>query len=122
MDLAALSYIPWGNARYNATSGAVACQHGQRECELNTVLSCGIHQGEGQAGWFPFVSCLEEEVAHEKDTAAVVAKCAADANLSEADITACAQGACQCAGWWGWQGRQAPGCCQSVGMGFKWAG
>jgi interferon gamma-inducible protein 30 len=108
MALADLSYVPYGNAHIDPTSGAIACQHGQRECDLNAVLGCAVHLGGHQAEWFPFVACVEEGAAQDKGTAALVAECAAAANLSEEEITACAAGGLPLAG--AGAGRPWPGC------------
>ena len=48
----------YGNARYNATTDSVKCQHGPEECEMNTIENCLIFltKVEVEAYW-PFIKC-----------------------------------------------------------------
>ncbi len=92
MSLATLTYVPYGNARYNTETDAYTCQHGPRECELNSVLSCAIDLYPGQDSWFPFVECVESSIHTVTDTAELVSKCAAAGAYTADDITACAKG------------------------------
>jgi len=35
-------YVPWGNAK-EKSFGRIECQHGEVECEMNTVSACVLH-------------------------------------------------------------------------------
>eukprot|EP00879_Flechtneria_rotunda_P006169 GHRR01006486.1.p1 GENE.GHRR01006486.1~~GHRR01006486.1.p1 ORF type:complete len:283 (+),score=59.25 GHRR01006486.1:368-1216(+) len=90
-----LDVIPWGNARLDVHSGTIKCQHGQRECELNKLISCAISQRSVQDDWFPFLECVETKVVQgSKDIAVddVAHECGTHAGLIPDKLLECYNG------------------------------
>ncbi|WOL18646.1 gamma-interferon-inducible lysosomal thiol reductase [Canna indica] len=56
-----LDLVPYGNARLDA-SGSIVCQHGQKECLLNTVEACAINARPIVQQHFSFIYCVERTV------------------------------------------------------------
>ncbi|PKI51445.1 hypothetical protein CRG98_028156 [Punica granatum] len=63
-----LRLVPWGNARVNRSTKAVLCQHGERECYLNTIHACAIQSWPDQKTHFEFISCIEAKAFEEYDS------------------------------------------------------
>eukprot|EP00191_Tetraselmis_sp_GSL018_P002971 CAMPEP_0177597658 /NCGR_PEP_ID=MMETSP0419_2-20121207/11842_1 /TAXON_ID=582737 /ORGANISM="Tetraselmis sp., Strain GSL018" /LENGTH=166 /DNA_ID=CAMNT_0019089869 /DNA_START=323 /DNA_END=823 /DNA_ORIENTATION=+ len=85
--------IPYGNAYYNKSSGVFHCQHGELECELNTVFACAVHLHPRVQEWFPFVACVEDNSPEEmKDSLDGCAK-TPEVALDITEIKECAAGA-----------------------------
>ncbi|CAK9326916.1 unnamed protein product [Citrullus colocynthis] len=62
-----LRFIPYGNARLGRNS-SITCQHGPKECLLNTVEACAIYAWPELTGHFPFIYCIEAAVYERKFT------------------------------------------------------
>ncbi|KAI8465341.1 MAG: gamma interferon inducible lysosomal thiol reductase-domain-containing protein [Monoraphidium minutum] len=93
-EIVELEYIPAGNARLS-DDGAIACQHGQNECDLNRAIACGLAQAPDQADWFPFLHCLEakaDEGDKDVDVSAVVHACAPRGGLVPSRVMDCYSG------------------------------
>lgn len=90
-----LDVIPWGNARTDARTGDVQCQHGPLECELNKLIGCAIAQHPVQDDWFPFLTCLEEAIIESKAQVTVddvAHKCAVHAGMVTQKLLDCQKG------------------------------
>ncbi|KAL5719366.1 hypothetical protein ACHQM5_012155 [Ranunculus cassubicifolius] len=56
-----LHLVPYGNARLGGPDKkTIICQHGAKECFLNTVEGCAIHVWDDVNKHFPFIRCMEE--------------------------------------------------------------
>lgn len=90
-----LDLIPYGNARTDPNTGAVTCQHGPVECELNKLLSCAVAFNPIQDDWFPFLACVEEaglQGIQPDQVEGVAHKCAVHAGLVSQKLLACYSG------------------------------
>jgi hypothetical protein len=74
-ELMSFTFVPWGNARQDAATGAVACQHGPQECSLDTLISCVEDAIPDQDTWFPAVLCIEKAGFAEKDIQKLILEC-----------------------------------------------
>lgn len=80
--------VVYGNAK--TSGGAITCQHGPVECEMNVLQTCAIAQAAGNASqWQPFIVCLENHGADQKKYAQA---CAAASRLDWATLDACWKG------------------------------
>lgn len=116
MEILDYTFYPWGNAYYNISqcggpvyskdryfcwveacgnnslpatdcySGTVVCQHGQKECDADTLELCAMHIYPAPAAYAPFVYCFEG--VHESDWSAAPS-CAALTGLSWDLLSAC---------------------------------
>jgi len=93
-----LEIVPYGNARYNAKTDSVKCQHGPEECEMNTIENCLIFltKVEVEAYW-PFIKCADEVVVSSPPpihTEKIMSQCAEDlpADVPAEKLTDCASG------------------------------
>jgi len=62
MAIMNVSIVPYGNAHMSQSGGVwkFTCQHGQRECDGNQIMTCGIGlQSFDFSKYFPFIACLE---------------------------------------------------------------
>ena len=80
--------VVWGNAKLSP-SGAITCQHGAAECDLNIMQDCAIDVSSGPAQWLPFIHCLETHGTSQKQ---FVSKCATSAGISINSLNSCWQG------------------------------
>eukprot|EP00877_Chromochloris_zofingiensis_P010529 jgi/Chrzof1/572/Cz01g20255.t1 len=89
-----LDYIPFGNARYDQSTGNITCQHGRQECELNKVIGCALEAYPQQDEWFRFLECVEAQVL--KDAAFPVERttslCAVKAGIRPDKVLDCYKG------------------------------
>ncbi|XVF55040.1 hypothetical protein PTKIN_Ptkin06aG0004600 [Pterospermum kingtungense] len=53
-----LRLVPWGNA--HIVDNRIHCQHGEKECYLNTIHSCVINLWPDVKTHFEFIRCTEE--------------------------------------------------------------
>ncbi|KAK9833273.1 hypothetical protein WJX81_001626 [Elliptochloris bilobata] len=86
-----LRYVGWGNA-HRKKKGAVVCQHGPRECELNRVLNCAQELSSNQDAFFRFLVCVEDGLFGWLDGDKLLAACADTASLNATAVGACADG------------------------------
>uniref|UniRef100_A0A914EQW4 Saposin A-type domain-containing protein n=1 Tax=Acrobeloides nanus TaxID=290746 RepID=A0A914EQW4_9BILA len=56
-----IELIPWGNSRL-LRNGQISCNHGQKECDANRLMSCAIDIVKVKQA-LPFVICLERALA-----------------------------------------------------------
>uniref|UniRef100_A0A1I8AVV2 Saposin A-type domain-containing protein n=1 Tax=Steinernema glaseri TaxID=37863 RepID=A0A1I8AVV2_9BILA len=56
-----LELVPWGNSRL-MRNGQISCNHGQKECDANKLMSCVIDAVKVKQA-LPFIVCLERELA-----------------------------------------------------------
>ncbi len=88
-DSIELSVIPFGKASWHATTSgdfSFQCQHGQRECEGNQLMCCGIERLREPRLYLPYIRCVQgREV---DDTA----DCNRAARLSHRQMITCAKG------------------------------
>ena len=54
--------VEFGNARRNASSGELECQHGASECEANAVFACTRAAFGSSYRWLNIVTCSERDV------------------------------------------------------------
>lgn len=87
-DIINWGQVVWGNARLSP-SGAITCQHGPAECELNIMQDCAIALSTGPEQFVPFIHCLELQGPNQKN---YVSKCATEVKLSLQDLNACWKG------------------------------
>jgi interferon gamma-inducible protein 30 len=52
-----IEMIPWGNSRLLRT-GQISCNHGQKECDANRLMSCVIDEVKVKQA-IPFIICFE---------------------------------------------------------------
>jgi len=81
---------PYGNGQLAGDS--ISCQHGEKECEGNTILACMQELypiTSDSTGFVPAFVCMEAENGVPKDD---FAKCAAQHDIDQAKVMACAQG------------------------------
>lgn len=62
-----LKLFPYGNARIRS-NGTITCQHGPKECLLNTVEACAISIWPDLNEHFSFIYCVEHLVTKRKYT------------------------------------------------------
>ncbi|KAK0394231.1 hypothetical protein QR680_000639 [Steinernema hermaphroditum] len=55
-----LELVPWGNSRL-LRNGQISCNHGQKECDANRLMSCVIDAVKVKQA-LPFIVCLEREL------------------------------------------------------------
>ncbi|XP_021716280.1 gamma-interferon-inducible lysosomal thiol reductase-like [Chenopodium quinoa] len=60
MDIVDLRLFPWGNAKL-ASNNSITCQHGPKECLLNTVEACAIYAWPNVDVHVPFITCVESQ-------------------------------------------------------------
>lgn len=91
-DILSFHYVAYGNARLDQY-GALQCQHGSKECELNRVINCvqDLHPDQNQ--WLPFVVCLESDTDTENQPDEMVITCSKATALDPSPILSCAAGA-----------------------------
>lgn len=89
IDIVDLRLFPWGNAKLTSNN-SFTCQHGPRECFLNTVEACAIDAWPNLDDHFPFINCVETRVYEGKysqwDT------CFKELSLDPKPVTSCYKG------------------------------
>ena len=81
---------PYGNGKL--TGDSIQCQHGEKECEGNTILACMQEEypiTSDSTGFVPAFVCMEEENGVPKDD---FKKCAFTHNLDFDTVMTCANG------------------------------
>ena len=54
--------VEFGNARRNATTGELSCQHGPSECEANALFACTRELFDADHRWLNIAVCSERDV------------------------------------------------------------
>jgi hypothetical protein len=85
--LVALDLVPFGNGE-RASDGTITCQHGERECEANTLQGCAQKLYPTSSKWLPYILCMETG----SDPLDAAASCAAQVGLDYHRISTCAKG------------------------------
>ncbi|KAG8078358.1 hypothetical protein GUJ93_ZPchr0007g6067 [Zizania palustris] len=57
-SIADLRLVPFGNGRVSP-NGSITCQHGEEECQLNSIEACAIRLWPDAQHYFPFIHCIE---------------------------------------------------------------
>jgi interferon gamma-inducible protein 30 len=87
-----LRYVAYGNVQGDPSvkGEEISCQHGPKECLYNRYINCVQDMlGHDQDKWFPYVSCMAENMRELDDRAP---DCAAAVGLKADDVAACARG------------------------------
>lgn len=88
-DFIDLHIIPFGKADWHDAMGGdftFTCQHGQRECDGNQLMCCGIERLREPRRYLPYIRCLQGKDV--EDTA----ECNRAARLSQRQMLTCAKG------------------------------
>ncbi|MCL7022390.1 hypothetical protein MKW94_004125 [Papaver nudicaule] len=67
IDIIDLKFIPYGNAKISADK-VITCQHGPKECLLNTVEACALHVWPALDKHFSFIRCVETFVYNDQQS------------------------------------------------------
>lgn len=74
-------------------SGEIVCQHGQRECDFNTWLTCAREVHKKAELYMPFVTCVEAQYDRVwRSVQNVVTACASSAGLDIDQMATCFDG------------------------------
>ncbi|KAL4508463.1 hypothetical protein ABPG72_003767 [Tetrahymena utriculariae] len=62
LEIADLTFYPYGNAKRDAQTGAVTCQHGANECYGNKIEACGAKYLTQNLQYFKLLACIEKNI------------------------------------------------------------
>lgn len=86
--------VPYGNAEESrkGSEWSFNCQHGPKECVGNLIETCAISILKNVSTYFPFIHCLEVNIAGSSDPHPVAEKCASGQGIDFTDIDKCQSG------------------------------
>ncbi|KAJ4704361.1 putative Gamma-interferon-inducible lysosomal thiol reductase [Melia azedarach] len=84
-----LRLVPYGNTQTIGPDKTIICQHGDKECYLNTIHACAIKAWPDEKMHFKLIQCIEGEASQSEQAEAAWRKCCDVLRFSEEPIDTC---------------------------------